>query len=325
MRKLLTVLLATSLGVALAGPAAAQAYPARPVTMIVPFPAGGATDTLARYLAEQMRPILGQPVIIENIGGAAGSIGVGRAVRSPPDGYTLSIGTSTTHMLTGGLYALSFDLLRDLEPVIQIGSEPLLIVGKKNLPADDLKGLIAWLKANPDKASVGIAGVGATGHLTGIAFQKETGTRFQFVPYRGNAPAMQDLLAGNLDFMIEPSSNFKSLVAAGSVKPFAITGRTRLPSSPDIPTADEAGLPGFFASLWYGLWVPRDTPKEIVAKLNAVMMRVLADPPVQKRFEELGIQVTPAAQQSPEALRAFQKAEADRWWPIIRASNLKAE
>jgi tripartite-type tricarboxylate transporter receptor subunit TctC len=325
MRKLLTVMLATSLGVALTGPSAAETYPTHPVTMIVPFPAGGATDTLARYLAEQMRPVLGQTIIIENIGGAAGSIGVGRAVRSPPDGYTLSIGTSTTHMLTGGLYALSFDLLRDLEPVIQIGSEPLLIVGKKSLPADDLKGLIAWLKANPDKASVGIAGVGATGHLTGISFQKETGTRFQFVPYRGNAPAMQDLLAGNIDFMIEPSSNFKSLVAAGSVRPFAVTGRTRLPSSPDIPTADEAGLPGFFASLWYGLWVPKDTPKDVIARLNATMVQVLADPAVQKRFEELGIEPTPLAQQAPEALRAFQKAESERWWPIIKAANIKSE
>ena len=226
-------------------------------------------------------PILGQPIVIENVAGAAGSIGVGRAVRSAADGYTLSIGTSTTHMLTGGLYALPFDLLRDLEPIIQIGSEPLLIVGKKSLPADDLKGLIAWLKANPDKASVGIAGVGATGHLTGISFQKETGTKFQFVPYRGNGPAMQDLLSGQIDFMIEPASNFKSLVAACSVKPFAITGKARLSSSPDIPTADEAGLPGFFASLWYGLWVPKDTPKDIIAKLNATMVQVLADPAVR--------------------------------------------
>ena len=281
MRKLLTVMVAALLGLGWSGIAAAQGYPARPITMIVPFPAGGATDTLARFLGEKMRAILGQPVIIENIAGAAGSIGVGRAVRSPADGYTLSIGTSTTHMLTGGLYALSYDLLNDLEPVIQIGSEPLLIVGKKSLPADNLKGLIAWLKANPDKASVGIAGVGATGHLTGISFQKETGTKFQFVPYRGNAPAMQDLLAEQIDFMIEPSSNFKSLVGAGSVKPFAITGRARLPSSPDIPTADEAGLSGFFASLWYGLWVPRDTPKDIIAKLNATMVQALADPAVQ--------------------------------------------
>ena len=325
MRKLQAAMVAIMLGLSWTGMAAAQDYPAHPITMIVPFPAGGATDTLARFLAEKMRGILGQPIIIENVAGAAGSIGVGRAVRSAPDGYTLSIGTSTTHMLTGGLYALPFDLLKDLEPVIQIGSEPLLIVGKKNLPADDLKGLIAWLKANPDKASVGIAGVGATGHLTGISFQKETGTTFQFVPYRGNAPAMTDLLAGQIDFMIEPSSNFKSLIAAGSVKPFAITGRTRLPSSPDIPTADEAGLPGFVASLWYGLWVPRDTSKDIVAKLNATLVQVLADPAVKRRLDDLGIQITPLAQQSPEALRAFQKAEAERWWPIIKASGIKAE
>src|ERR1700730_3531678 len=325
MRRLLIVVVATLLGPGASGIAAAQDYPTRAITMIVPFPAGGATDTLARFLAEKMRGILGQPVIIENVAGAAGSIAVAPAVRSAADGYTLSIGTSTTHMLTGGLYALSFDLLKDLAPVILIGSEPLLIVGRKNLPADDLKGLIAYLKANPDKASVGIAGVGATGHLTGISFQKATGTKFQFVPYRGSAPAMQDLLAEQIDFMIEPSSNFRSLVGAGSVKPDAITGRTRLPSSPNIPTADEAGLPGFFASLWYGLWVPKGTPKEIVAKLNATMVRLLADPPVKEHFAELGIQITPLDQQSPEALRAFQKAEAERWWPIIRAANLKAE
>src|ERR1700726_1970484 len=269
----LTAVAAALFGMGWIGLAVAQGYPNRPMTMIVPFPAGGATDTVARYLAEQMRGISGKSIPVESLPGAAGSIGVGRAVRSPADGYTLSIGTSTTHMLTGGLYALPFDLLKDLEPVIQIGSEPLLIVGKKNLPADDLKGMIAYLKANPDKASVGIAGVGAAGHLAGISFQKETGTRFQFVPYRGNAPAMQDLLAGQIDFMIEPSSNFKSLVEAHSVKPFAITGRARLPSSPDISTADEAGLPGFFASLWYGLWVPRDTPKEIIARLNPTPVR----------------------------------------------------
>src|SRR5258707_296816 len=325
MRRLLMVMVAVLLGLAWSGMAAAQIYPARAITMIVPFPAGGATDTLARFLAERMREILGQPVIIENVAGAAGSIGVGRAVRSPADGYTLSIGTPTTHMLTGGLYALQFDLLRDLEPIILIGSEPLLIVGKKSLQADDLEGLIAYLKANPDKTSVGIAGVGATGHLTGISFQKATGTKFQFVPYRGNAPAMQDLLAEQIDFMIEPSSNFKSLVGAGSVKPYAITGRARLPSSPDIPTADEAGLPPFFASLSYGLWVPKDTPEDNNAQLHATMVQEVVDPAVKERFAELGIEITPLARQSPEALRAFQKAETERWWPIIRASNLKAE
>jgi tripartite-type tricarboxylate transporter receptor subunit TctC len=185
--------------------------------------------------------------------------------------------------------------------------------------------LITWLKANPDKASVGIAGVGAAGHLAGISFQRETATRFQFVPYRGNAPAMQDLLAGQIDFMIEPSSNFRSLVATASIKPFAVTGKTRLSSSPDIPTADEAGLPGFIASLWYGLWVPKDTPKQIVEKLNATMRQVLADPAVGRRFADLGIEISPQDQQTPEALRAFQKAEMERWWPIIKASNLRAE
>jgi tripartite-type tricarboxylate transporter receptor subunit TctC len=324
MRRALAIS-AILLAVAWSAIAVAQTWPARPITMIVPFPAGGATDTLARYLAEQMRSILGQPIVIENAGGAAGSLGVSRAVRSPADGYTLSIGTSTTHVLTGGLYTLPFDLLKDLEPIIQIGSEPLLIVGKKSFPADDLKGLIAWLKANPDKASVGIAGVGAAGHLTGISLQKATDTKFQFVPYRGNGPTMQDLLAEQIDFMIEPASNFKSLLAAGHVKPFAITGKTRLKSSPNIPTADEAGLPGFFASLWYGLWVPKNTPKDIIAKLNATMVQILAAPQVQQRFEELGIEITPLQQQSPEALRAFQKAEADRWWPIIKAANIKVD
>src|ERR1700731_4875223 len=255
----------------------------------------------------------------------AGRIGSPRPCSSPADGYPLSIGTSTTHMLTGGLYSLSYDLLKDLEPIILIGSEPLLIVGKKDLPPDDLKGLIAWLKANPDKASVGIAGVGATGQLAGISFQKLTGTKFQFVPYRGNGPAMQDLLAGQIDFMMEPASNFRSLVAAGSLKPFAITGHARLPSSPNIPTADEAGLPGFFASLWYGLWVPKGTPKDVIAKLNATITQMLAHPQVRDRFAELGIQITPLDQQSPEALRTFQKAEMERWWPIIKASGLKGE
>ena len=303
----------------------AAEYPVRPITMIVPFPAGGATDTLARFLAENMRSLLGQPIIIENVGGAAGSIGVGRAVRAPADGYTLSIGTSTTHVLTGGLYSLSFDLLKDLEPIIYVGSEPFLITARKGLPADDLKGLIAYLKANPDKASVGVAGVGAAGHLAGIAFQKETGTTFQFVPYRGNAPAMQDLLAGQIDFMMEPSSNFRSLSATDSIKPIAVTGTARLLSLPNIPTVEEAGLPGFTASLWYGLWVPKETPKDIIEKLNATLRAVLADASVKKRLDDLGIEISPHDRQSPEALRAFQKAEAERWWPIIKASGLKAE
>lgn len=325
MRRCFAAAIAAAVWLGCGGMAFAADYPARPVAMIVPFPAGGATDTLARFLGEKMRRVLGQPIVIENVGGAAGSIGVTRAVRSPADGYTLSIGTSTTHMLTGGLYHLPFDLLKDLEPVILIGNEPLMLIGKKDVPADDLKGLVAWLKANPGKASVGIAGVGATGHLAGISFQKATGTKFEFVPYRGNGPALQDLLGGQIDFMMEPSSNFRSQLGTGNLKPFAITGHTRLPSAPNIPTVDEAGVPGFFASLWYGLWVPKGTPKDIIAKLNATMTQVLFDPSVRQRFAELGIQMTPIDQQSPEALRAYQKAEAERWWPIIKAANIKVE
>jgi len=305
--------------------APAQTYPSRPITMIVPFPAGGATDTLGRFLAERMRPVLGQTIIIENVAGAAGTIGVGRVVRAPADGYTIQIGTSTTNLLTGGLYPLSFDLLNDLEPIIQIASEPMLIVGRKALPPNDLKELIAWLKANPDKASVGIPGVGGTGHLTGLAFQKETGTKFQFVPYRGNAPALQDLVAGQIDLQIEPASNYYAQVKAGAIKPYAITAKARIAAAREIPTTEEAGLPGFHAVLWYGLWVPKSTPKDIIAKLNAVMMEALADPVSRQRFVDLGLELPPREQQTPDALRAFQKAEADKWWPIIKAANIKGQ
>jgi tripartite-type tricarboxylate transporter receptor subunit TctC len=305
--------------------ASAQTYPSRPVTMIVPFPAGGATDALARLLGERIKQGLGQPIVIENVAGAAGTIGVGRAVRAPADGYTLQIRNSTTNLLTGGLYPLQFDLLNDLEPIVEIASEPMLIVGKKTLPPNNLKELIAWLKANPDKASVGIPGVGGTGHLTGLAFQKATGTTFQFVPYRGNAPALQDLIAGQIDLQIEPASNFYGQVKAGTVKPFAITASARVNAAPDIPTAEEAGLPGFQAVLWYGLWAPKNTPKDIVSKLNAVMVETLADPTIKARFADLGLAAPPRDRQTPEALRAFQKQEADKWWPIIKAANLKGQ
>jgi tripartite-type tricarboxylate transporter receptor subunit TctC len=305
--------------------AGAQPYPARPITVIVPFPAGGATDTLARVLSEPLRASLGQPVIIENVAGAAGSIGVGRAARAAPDGYTLSIGTLTTHALIGGLYPLQFDLVADLEPIAELASEPLLIVGRKSLPAADLKGLIAWLKANPDTASVGIAGVGAVGHLTGISFQRETGTRFHFVPYRGNGPAAQDLVAGQIDLMIEPSSNFRALVRAGSIKAFAVTSATRSATAPDIPTAEEAGLPGLRTSLWYGLWAPKGTSQTVIGRLNAAVVAALADPAVHKRLVELGLDIAPRDQQTPEALAALQRAEIAKWWPIIKAANIKGE
>ena len=303
----------------------AQTYPSRPITIIVPFPPGGATDVLGRYLGELIHQALGQPIVVENVSGAAGTLGVGRAVRAVPDGYTLSVGTSTTHMLTGGLYNLPFDLLTDLDPVILIGSEPLMILGKKTMPANNLQELIAWLKANPDKASVGLAGVGAIGHLTGLAFQKETGTHYQFIPYRGNPPVVQDLVAGQLDFVIEPSSNYYAQVNAGTVKAYAVTAKQRLAAVPQVPTVDEAGLPGFYASVWFGMWAPKGTPKDIIAKLNGVLADAFAKPEVQKSLTEKGLTLVPRDQQAPEALRVYQKQEAERWWPIMKAANIKGQ
>jgi len=304
--------------------AGAETYPTRPITMIVPFPAGGATDTLARFLGQYMHDLLGQPIVVENVGGAAGRIAVQKVVNSAADGYTLSIGTSTTHMLTGGLYKLPYNLLTDLDPIILIGSEPLLLVGKKTLTANNLKEFIAYLKANPGKANCGIAGVGATGHVAGLSFQKETGTKYLFVPYRGNGPALKDLVAGQIDFMLEPASNFIGQVKTGNVKPYAVTAKTRTTSLPEVPTTDEAGLKGFYASLWYGLWVPHGVPKDVEMKLNAVMVKVLAMPAVQAHFKQLGIQINTGAQ-TPEALHAFQKAEAEHWWPLIKAANIKLQ
>ncbi len=214
--------------------------------------------------------------------------------------------------------------MTDLDPIILIGSEPLLLVGKKTLPANNLKEFIAYLKANPGKANCGIAGIGATGHVAGLRFQKETGTKYVFVPYRGNGPALKDLVAGQIDFMLEPSSNFIGQVKAGAVKPFAVTAKVRTTSLPEVPTTDEAGLPGFHASLWYGLWVPKGTPKAVETKLNGVLVKVLSMPAVQAHFKQLGIQIN-TSEQTPQALHAFQKAEAERWWPIIKAANIKLQ
>jgi tripartite-type tricarboxylate transporter receptor subunit TctC len=305
--------------------AVADTYPSRPITIIVPFAAGGATDVLARILAERMRVSLGQPLLVEDVTGAAGSIGVTRAVRSPPDGYTLSVGTLTTHVLIGALYQLPFNLLTDLAPIAEIGSEPLLICIRNSLPAKSLQEFIAWLKENPDKANAGIPGVGSTGNLAGLAFQKATGTKFQFISYRGDGPAVQDLVAGNIDLMIEPSSNSVGQVQAGTIRALAVPAKTRHPGLPDVPTTDEAGLPGFYASIWFGIWAPKGTPPDIIGKLNAATVEALADPDVRAKLGKLGPQVAPRNQQTPQALAAYQKAEAEKWWPIIKAANIKGE
>ena len=308
-----------------AGPAAAQSFPTHPLTMIVPFAPGGPTDTIGRIIAERMRAPLGQPVVIENVTGAGGSIGVGRVVRTAPDGYTISIGNSSSHVFNGAIYSLQYDLLNDLEPVALLCSQPLLIVAKKAMPADDLKGLIAWLKANPDKASQGTPGAGTAAHITGAFFQRQTGTRFAFVPYRGTGPAMQDLVAGQIDFMIDTPTNSLPHARNSAIKISAVTNPHRLDAAPDIPTVDEAGLPGFHFAFWQALWVPKDTPKDIVARLNAAVVETLADAGVRQKFAEQGQDVPTREQQTPQALGAFHKAEIEKWWPVVKAANIKAE
>jgi len=305
--------------------ARAQTFPTRPITMVVPFAAGGPTDTIGRVVAEGMRASLGQPIIIENVTGAAGSIGVGRVARAAADGYTISIGQWGSHVTNGAIYALPYDLINDFAPVAWIATGTPLIVSRNTLPAKNLRELLAWLKANPEKATQGTAGAGSPQHIAGIYFQKETATRFQFVPYRGVAPAMLDMLAGQLDFMIDQATNSLPQVSAGKIRAYAVTGQTRLAAAPDIPTVDEAGLPGFYVSIWQGLWVPKRTPEEVVAKLNAAVVAALASPRVRQRFAEIVQEIPPREQQTPEALGALQRAEIDKWWPIIKAAGIKPE
>ena len=317
--------LAAALLAGLVGTAQAQPYPSRPITFVVPFAAGGPTDTLARILTERMRAPLGQTVIIENATGAAGSIGVGRVARAAPDGYTVSIGHWSTHVVNGAIYSLPYDLLADFDPVALLPANPQLIVTRTSVPAKDLKELIDWLKQNQAKISAGTAGAGSASHVSGAYLQSITGTRFPFIPYRGTGPAIQDLIAGQLDIMVDQSSNSLPHVRNGKLKAYAVTAKSRLPSAPDIPSVDEAGMPGFYISVWHGLWVPKGTPKEAIEKLTAAVQETLADPAIRARLTELGQDIPPREQQTPEGLAAHHKAEIEKWWPIIRAANIKAE
>jgi tripartite-type tricarboxylate transporter receptor subunit TctC len=302
-----------------------QAYPSHPITVVVPFPAGGPADTVARMMAEPMRASVGQAVIVENVTGAAGIIGTARVARAAADGYTLVAGILGTHVLNGALYTLPYNVLSDFEPIALLASNPQLIVAKRTMPANNLNELITWLKTNPGKASQGTAGVGSPAHVSGALFQRETGTRFEFVSYRGAAPAMQDLIAGQIDLMFDQASNSLPHVRGGRIKAYAVTAKTRLASAPEIPTVDEAGLPRFYVSVWTGLWAPKGTPKNIIAKLNEAVVYALADPEVQQRFGDLGLEIPVRALQASEGFGAFHKAEIDKWWPIIRAAHIKAE
>jgi tripartite-type tricarboxylate transporter receptor subunit TctC len=322
MRKLLVAIagLAALAGV---GGAGAQVYPARPLTMVVPFAAGGPNDAIARTLAGRMAVALGQPVAIENVDGSAGSIGTGRLARATPDGYTLGIGYWGTHVANGALYPLDYDVVSDFAPISLLVESPLLIVAGKATPANDLKSLVGWLQQNPDKSSWAVPGSGS--HVASVFFQKETGTRFRLVPYRGAGPAIQDLAAGRIDMGMLNAGLVLPPVRAGTIKAYAVTAARRLAAAPAIPTVDEAGFPGLYSSVWFGFWAPAKTPNDVIAKLNAATVEALADPAVRTRLAELAQEIFPREQQTPEALLALQKSEIAKWWPIIKAAGIKGE
>ena len=307
------------------GSAAAEDFPSHQITMVVPFSAGGPTDAMARIMTERMRVTLGQSFVIENVTGAGGSLGVGRVVRAAPDGYTVSIGHLGTHVANGAVYKLGYDLVTDLEPVVLLPSNPMIFVSKTAIPAKSLTELLAWLKSRPNPPATGTAGAGSASHIAGLYFENVTGIKLEFVPYRGTAPAMNDLVAGQIDMIIDQTSNSIAQVRAGTIRAYAVTDDKRVASASDIPTTDEAGLPGFHMTLWSGLWVPKGTSKEIIARLNAAAVDAMNDPEVRKKFENLGLEMPPKDQLTPEALGAFQKSEIAKWWPMIKAADVKVD
>jgi tripartite-type tricarboxylate transporter receptor subunit TctC len=303
----------------------AETFPSHPITIVVPFSAGGPSDAMCRILADRMKLRLGETILIENVTGAGGSIGVGRALRSPPDGYTISFGHLGTHVANGAIYKLGYDVVTDLEPVVLLPSNPMIIVSKNAVPAKTLQELLAWLRSRPTPPTAGTAGAGSGSHIAGLYFENVTGIKLQYVPYRGTAPAMNDLVAGQIDLIVDQTSNSIGQVRAGTIRAYAVTDSTRVEQASDIPTTDEAGLPGFHMTLWSGLWVPKGTPKDVIAKLNAAAVDALNDPAVRAQFENLGLRMPPADQLAPEALGAWQKAEIAKWWPMIKAANVKVE
>jgi tripartite-type tricarboxylate transporter receptor subunit TctC len=325
MKKLLAIaLFALAVGVVSAQQLYAQEpYPSRPITMVVPYPPGGVTDTLSRLVAEHMRASLGQPVVIENLAGAGGSVGTGRVARATPDGYTIVLSNSENFVLNPAVLTLSYDVNADFEPVVLLPAYPLMIVSKNAVPAKDLKELIAWIKANAGKITQGTVGYGTAQHLCGLSLQKAIGVTWQLVPYRGGPPAMQDMLAGQMDIMCTATGSFLPLVRNGQIRAYAITSKTRAAAAPEIPTVDEAGLPGLYDGVWNGIWAPKGTPKPVIDRLNAAAVTAMADPNFRKRIIDLGLEMPPADQLTPEALAALQKAEIEKWWPIIAAAGIK--
>ncbi len=323
MRNLILAILASLAITAGATGAHADDFPSRPVTMLVPFAAGGPTDTIARVIADRMGKSLGQAVVIENLTGAGGTIAAGRVARAAADGYTLDLATWSTHVVTPVIYKLQYDVFRDFDPVVWLTRTPLLLVSRKDIPANSLKELVAWLKAKPDPVLLGSAG--GTDQVAGYLLQQQTGASMQVVPYRGLAPAMQDIMAGRIDILFDQPSDAVPQIKSGTIKGYAVTAEKRASVAPNIPTVDEAGLPGLHLTPWHSLWVPKGTPKDIVTKLNAAAMDALADPAVRQRLGDIGQEVVPRDRQTPEALAAYYKSETDKWWPIIKAAGIKAD
>jgi tripartite-type tricarboxylate transporter receptor subunit TctC len=321
-KSLLAALVAT---IAFATQVFAENYPSRPITVVVPFSAGGPSDAMMRILGERMKLSLGETILVENTTGAGGSIGVGRVAHAPPDGYTVGFGHLGTHVANGAIYKLNYDLVTDLEPVVLLPSNTMVIVSKNAVPAKTLKELLDWLKSRPQPATAGTAGAGSGSHVAGIGFESATGIKLQYVPYRGTGPAMNDLVAGQIDIIVDQLSNSMNQIRAGTIRAYAVTNSKRSEQAPDVPTVDEAGLPDFHMTLWSGLWVPKGTSKEIIAKLNAAALEALADPQVKKQLENQGLQMPPGEQSTPEALGAWQKAEMAKWWPVIKAAHVKVD
>jgi tripartite-type tricarboxylate transporter receptor subunit TctC len=311
---------------AFSGVAVAQTYPSRPITVISGVPPGSGTDTFARIFGERMKSTLGQSLIVESITGAGGTIGTARAAQAAPDGYTLSVGNVGTHVVSPATYPnIQYHPLNDFEPVALFATNPYWLLAKNALPPKDLKELIAWLKANPDKASLAVVGTGGLDQIVGTYFQQQTGTRFQFVPYRGGGPAIQDLVAGHVDLRFDPVSGSLAQVRSGQLKAYAVLAKTRVPAAPDIPTTDELGVPGLHVTFWFGLWALKGTPKPIIDKLSAAVAEAFNDPAVQRRIAELGAEAPPPELRTAEAFGAFHKAEVEKWWPFIKAANIKVE
>jgi tripartite-type tricarboxylate transporter receptor subunit TctC len=319
------LLAAIALATTFATSAHAQTYPTRPITMVVPLSVGGSTDIIARIVAQGMGQALHQTIVVENTTGAGGTIGEGRIARATPDGYTIGIGQWGTNVANGAIYPLNYDLMKDFVPIGLIATQPFFIVARKSMPASNLKELIAWLKANADKATMGNSGVGSPSHVAGFLFQKAIGVKFTMVPYRGAGESTQALLSEQIDTLLNTPAVSVEQMKAGSIKVYAVTAKNRIALAPDVPTTDEAGLPGFTFSFWHALWAPKGTPPEIIARLNGALRAALADPATRKKLIDLAQEIFPPDQQTPQALGMFQQAEIDKWWPVIKEVGIKVQ